>query len=107
MHKTNCMQSIEHFSTWEYLVAYVLNTERTYQDRIFEKNSFLYNCQMCALFRNKIVLIVNVISCITLHVSCADLEIFVWAGPGPTDKILTTFLLSSHQLRIQRQSNSF
>ena len=35
MHKTNCMQSIEHISTWKYLAAYVLNgTIKTLAERL-------------------------------------------------------------------------
>ena len=57
--------------------------------------------------KNKIVLIVYVISCITLHSSCADPDIFTRVVSRSTDKVVTTFLLSSHQTIIQRESNCF
>ena len=65
------------------------------------KTSFLMNCQMYALFfkkgeKRKIDLIAPVTSCITLQILCVDPEIFIRLRPGPTNKVLTTFLLSSH-----------
>ena len=40
-----------------------------------------------------------------LHISCAGPEIFIREGPGPSDRVLTTFLLSNHRLKTQRESS--
>ena len=87
---------------WQVSCAKIKTKART-EISAWTKTLILYNCQTYALTflkKNKIVYIVSVILCKTLHISCGDPEIFIREGLL-TDKVLTMFLLPSHQLIIQ------